>query len=176
MSIRQSRSTLAPRICRQCGKTFMGWIGALYCQKCRAERKREGERKYQQRKEEGKSIILGVTVGHCERCGREFVYNSANQKYCPTCAPDAGKVGRWKGRRNHEAMAMLMSFMPCIRPYIKRAESRGYLSRENTYDSALFYVFLIKKIDKINKMVYNKQQFTAFKPLAHRPRPRPARL
>lgn len=89
MRIQQSGSNLVPRTCRTCGRTFMGGTNALYCPECRAERRRKGHQEYHQRRAAGRSIILGVTVGHCERCGKEFVYNSANQKYCSACAPEA---------------------------------------------------------------------------------------
>lgn len=92
-------SSLAPRTCRQCGKTFIGGPRAWYCPDCRLERKREELRRYRQRKAAGKSIKLGETIGHCEVCGKEFIYTAANQKYCPECAPKAiAEIDRQQGR------------------------------------------------------------------------------
>lgn len=99
MRIQLPGSSLAPRTCRTCGRTFMGGPRAWYCPDCRAERRRKQDKINKQRKAEGKSIVIGQTVGHCEVCGAEFVYGSARQKYCSSCAPAAyAEVDRQQGR------------------------------------------------------------------------------
>lgn len=90
---------MAPRTCRQCGRTFMGGPRAWYCPDCRAVRRRELDRENKRRRRAGKSIVIGQTVGHCEVCGKEFTFGSARQKYCSSCAPAAyAEVDRQQGR------------------------------------------------------------------------------
>ena len=74
------------RVCRQCGMSFPGGPRAWYCPACRAERKRESCRRY---KHKGRADRpLGCT-DRCTVCGREYIVNSARQKYCPDCAHEA---------------------------------------------------------------------------------------
>lgn len=99
MRIQLPGTTMAPRVCRQCGKTFLGGPRAWYCPDCRAERNKKAVREYRQRKKAGHSIVLGKTIGHCARCGKEFVYAAARQKYCKECAEEASaEVDRIQGR------------------------------------------------------------------------------
>ena len=39
------QATLKPRVCRQCGATFLGGPRAWYCPDCRAERRAEADRR-----------------------------------------------------------------------------------------------------------------------------------
>lgn len=89
MRIQMPGSSLAPRTCIVCGATFLGGPSAKYCPDCRAARRRETDRQYKARKRAGKSIILGQTVGRCEKCGNEFIYSSGAQKYCRGCSKEA---------------------------------------------------------------------------------------
>lgn len=104
MRIQQPGTTLAKRTCRQCGAEFMGGPRAWYCPDCRMIRRKEAKARYRQNKRAGKSIVIGQTIGRCEICGKEFIYQSARQRYCPDCAPEAvKKVDReqsrgWLGR------------------------------------------------------------------------------
>lgn len=99
MRIQLPGSSLAPRTCRTCGRTFMGGPRAWYCPDCRAERRRKQCVESKQRKRAGTSIVLGQTVGHCQVCGKEFIYASGNQKYCSSCAPEAiAEIDRQQGR------------------------------------------------------------------------------
>lgn len=82
------RQTVLPRICRSCGKTFSGGPRAWYCPDCRAERQKEQSLQYKQRKKSGSVRKLGST-DICPICGKPYVVNGGNQKYCPDCAPDA---------------------------------------------------------------------------------------
>ena len=72
------------RVCRQCGKTFPGGPRAWYCPECREERRRDAWRRFA-RKGRHADRPLG-SIDHCSRCGKEYVVNSARQKYCPDCA------------------------------------------------------------------------------------------
>lgn len=89
MQIQLPKTTLMPRTCIQCGRNFIGGGRALYCPDCRLERKRESAKESQQRRRAGKGIVIGETVGRCAVCGEKFIYASANQKYCSSCAPEA---------------------------------------------------------------------------------------
>ena len=76
---------LKERSCKTCGKTFEGGPRALYCPKCRAERKRENDRKSKQRVSAGKAVKIGEKMT-CELCGKEIIRNSARQRFCEDCA------------------------------------------------------------------------------------------
>lgn len=89
MRVQLPGSSLAPRTCIMCGATFLGGPNARYCPTCRIERRRETDRQHKARKRAGKSIILGQTVGRCEKCGKEFIYTAGAQKYCPECSEEA---------------------------------------------------------------------------------------
>lgn len=99
MRVQLPGTTLAPRICTICGKQFLGGPSARFCPECRQEKQKEYARAYKRRKRAGKSIVMGVTKGKCARCGKEFVYQSGLQKYCPDCAEEAMReVDRKTGR------------------------------------------------------------------------------
>ena len=78
-------TTIRPRTCRACGTTFDGGPRAWYCPSCRAERQKESSRRA---RKEGTKRPLG-SIDHCVICGKEYVVNSARQRYCPDCAPEA---------------------------------------------------------------------------------------
>ena len=86
--VEKGKTTLAMRVCRQCGISFMGGPRAWYCPDCRYERQKESTRLSRQRKRLGLTRALGST-GYCVVCGEPYVVESANQKYCPKCAPEA---------------------------------------------------------------------------------------
>lgn len=75
-----------PRICRQCGITFNGGPRAWYCPDCRAERKKEANRRA---KKKGRPDRAIGSTDQCVVCGKDYVVKSARQKYCPDCAKDA---------------------------------------------------------------------------------------
>lgn len=83
-------STLRMRVCRQCGTEFTGGPRAWYCPACRRERKLEHDRLAKQRERSGRSRRLGST-SQCKICGKDYIVNSANQRYCPDCAPERYK-------------------------------------------------------------------------------------
>lgn len=78
-------TTIRPRTCRTCGTTFDGGPRAWYCPSCRAERQKEASRRA---RKEGTKRPLG-SIDHCVICGKEYIVNSARQRYCPDCAPEA---------------------------------------------------------------------------------------
>ena len=70
------------RVCKQCGRTFSGGPRAWYCPDCRAERKKENERKYHK---DGAMRKIG-SIDYCVNCGAQYTVISGMQKYCPNCA------------------------------------------------------------------------------------------
>ena len=77
-------------ICRnpRCGRSFHGGPRAWYCPMCRAVRKAEQSAACKRRKRRGEVRDLG-SLDKCTVCGGQYVVRSANQRYCPTCAPEA---------------------------------------------------------------------------------------
>ena len=49
------------RICRDCGCIFSGGPRSWYCEKCRAERRKEAHTKHVNRKKMGLSVKIGST-------------------------------------------------------------------------------------------------------------------
>lgn len=78
-------TTIRPRTCRECGMTFDGGPRAWYCPSCRAIRKKESAARCHK---SGTIRPLG-SIDHCTICGKEYVVNSARQRYCKDCAPGA---------------------------------------------------------------------------------------
>lgn len=101
MRIQQPGTTLMPQVCTICGAKYMGGPSALYCPSCREIKRREYERETRARQRAGRAIVLGETVGICEKCGEKFVYQGPRQKYCKKCADEAIRENdRIKGRGN----------------------------------------------------------------------------
>lgn len=75
------------RTCRQCGRSFLGGPRAWHCPECREARKLESYKKYAKKGRKA-DRPLG-SIDKCVICGKEYVVNSARQKYCPDCAYDA---------------------------------------------------------------------------------------
>ena len=76
-----------PRTCRECGAVFDGGPRAWYCPECRENRKKDAGKRYRAKGRKAERSIGSVDV--CAVCGKEYVVNSARQKYCPECAYDA---------------------------------------------------------------------------------------
>ena len=89
MRIQKPGTTLMPQICTICGIKYMGGPSALYCPSCREIKRREYERESRARQRAGRAIVLGETIGICEKCGEKFVYQGSRQKYCKKCADEA---------------------------------------------------------------------------------------
>ena len=79
------KTTIRPRVCRECGQTFSGGPRAWYCPECRAGRKKEQKHRYQTAKA---ARPLGST-DTCVVCGKPYTVASSRQKYCPDCAAEA---------------------------------------------------------------------------------------
>jgi len=80
-----------------CGTTFEGGPRAWYCPECRAIRRHQSDIKH---KRQGTKRPLG-SIDHCLKCGKEYIVNSARQKYCPDCAYEAVReIDRMQGRGN----------------------------------------------------------------------------
>lgn len=94
------------RTCQQCGAVFFGGGRAFYCPDCRAERHRAQHAAYQQRKRAGQVRALGST-DYCVICGRPYIVEGSNQRYCPLCAP-----GAVRARENAMARSASIAYMP----------------------------------------------------------------
>ena len=81
----EKSTTIRPRTCRECGTTFDGGPRAWYCPSCRAIRQKEADAR---RRKNGTIRPLG-SIDHCTICGKEYIVNSARQRYCKDCAPEA---------------------------------------------------------------------------------------
>lgn len=116
----QRRQTLRPRQCCACGRSFPGGPAARYCPDCRHERKRAAELRYHR---DGPARPLG-SVDLCVVCGKKYIVDSGQQKYCPDCKADeyrkvdAAGARRWiethdftetRRQRREQAMAEI----PC---------------------------------------------------------------
>ncbi len=80
-------SNIHPRQCKHCGFIFDGGPRAWYCPKCRAERKKQHKKEYQERKSKGSSRKIGNQYV-CEICGNKYILKSGKQKYCESCAKE----------------------------------------------------------------------------------------
>lgn len=79
----RKKSSIRPRVCKTCGRTFDGGPRAWYCPECRAERKKNRNRTQTNRP-------IGST-DICQRCGEPYIVMSWRQKYCEKCADEAVK-------------------------------------------------------------------------------------
>ncbi len=85
--IRARATVVKERICKECGKTFMGGPRAWYCPDCRIVREKNSNANFRAKGRRAERPI--GSIDHCEVCGKEYVVNSARQKYCPDCAHEA---------------------------------------------------------------------------------------
>lgn len=76
------------RVCKQCGAEFFGGPRAWYCPDCRHERRREQTKQYREKKAKGLVERPLGSIDKCEVCGREYIVQSARQRYCKACAPE----------------------------------------------------------------------------------------
>ena len=73
------------RTCKMCGKNFVGGPRAWYCEACRAERKRQQNKEFKERKRAGKVLSVGSLI-KCELCGADIVKTGGGKRYCTKCA------------------------------------------------------------------------------------------
>lgn len=100
----QCRSALAKdnvvknRTCRACGALFSGGPRAWYCPACRAERAKLAEASYRARLKAGQVRKIG-SKDICIVCGKPYIVDSSNQRYCPECSEGAVKeIDRAQGK------------------------------------------------------------------------------
>lgn len=82
---KEHRSLTRNVICKQCGRSFRGGMRASYCPDCRAERRRDADRRCKERKRAGKVRHIGST-DICIDCGAEYIVEGGLQKRCKACA------------------------------------------------------------------------------------------
>lgn len=82
-----TQKNMLPRICQECGRSFLGGPRAWYCEACRRERKNKQLKEYRERKKRGMVIPIGSTI-KCEICGKEIIKNSGLQRFCDDCAAE----------------------------------------------------------------------------------------
>lgn len=78
-------NNMLPRICRECGTTFLGGPRAWYCPSCRAERQKKVYKDFRERKKAGKVIPIGSII-KCEICGKDIIKTGGPQRFCDDCA------------------------------------------------------------------------------------------
>lgn len=101
----RAATVVQPRVCRQCGCSFMGGPRAWYCPDCRKKRKRESDARHYRL---GSARPLG-SKDFCTVCGKEYFVESARQMYCKDCAEAATKANVSASKRvymaqNHERL------------------------------------------------------------------------
>lgn len=75
-------SVYRPRICTRCGIEYDGFPASKYCPDCRLEVQRERNRA---RRRTGAARKIGST-DLCVKCGKPYIVNSGNQRFCADCA------------------------------------------------------------------------------------------
>ena len=79
---------LTAHICKICGRTFDGGPRAGYCSECRKIRRKEHDKTFKLRKNQGEARQIGK-LDLCEICNKPYTVESGTQRYCPECAPNA---------------------------------------------------------------------------------------
>lgn len=74
------------RTCIMCGRVFQGGPNAQYCAACKIIRRRDLDAR---RLAKGKPDRKLGSTDNCMICGKEYIVNAGNQKYCPDCAYEA---------------------------------------------------------------------------------------
>lgn len=96
---RIKESVLQSRTCKQCGISFTGGPRAWYCLTCRAQRQKESCKKYAKKGRKA-DRPLGST-DQCKKCGKDYIVNSARQKYCSDCSSSAIKAVVREQKKNY---------------------------------------------------------------------------
>ena len=130
MRIQLHRSSLVSRVCRLCGRTFMGDPHAWYCSDCRAERKRKRDR------------VIGREK--CVDCGAPLEPgHSPNQMLCKLCAGLHRQYGQYCSNSKQAGRLEILSFDEwkaeqagkaqcpmCGRLFAPRTKRQKYCSKE----------------------------------------------
>lgn len=99
--------------CLTCGASFSGGPNARYCPNCRAERKREVNRKSR----ENKNRRRNGSIDHCVFCGAAYTVNNGRQMYCPACQKPVSRA-----KHNERIKARIRAFTPDERAaFLKKA-------------------------------------------------------
>lgn len=80
-----TQKNMLPRICWECGRSFLGGPRAWYCSECRVDRRKIHDKEFKERKRAGNVIPVGSII-KCEICGKEIIKKGGLQKYCEECA------------------------------------------------------------------------------------------
>lgn len=80
-----TQKNMLPRICRECGRSFLGGPRAWYCPECRVDRRKIHDKEFKERKRAGNVIPVGSII-KCEICGKEIIKKGGLQRYCEKCA------------------------------------------------------------------------------------------
>lgn len=135
------QSSLGQRICRGCGQSFQGGPHAWYCPDCREEREKKKKAECNARQKAGTTRKIGST-DFCTICGKEYTVTSGNQRYCPSCAPDAiREIDReqsrnWakennppeKRRTANQAAAAPLTCVICGKTFAQNPKRRGAIT------------------------------------------------
>ena len=84
------RNNIRSRICKECGRSFLGGTRAWFCPECREVRQKKQLAEYRDRKRSGKVIPIGSTI-KCEICGKDIIKNGGLQRFCDVCAAEHRK-------------------------------------------------------------------------------------
>ena len=74
-----------PKICADCGASFLGYSRSIRCPECARLYGRKWVADYRKRRSNGEAHQLG-SVSHCPICGEPFTLKHGRQLYCPECA------------------------------------------------------------------------------------------
>jgi hypothetical protein len=94
------RSVFRDRICIDCGATFVGYPKSKRCPACQSAVNRERDAKI---KRDGPKRKLG-SIDNCQNCGKEYIVESGQQRYCKACAAES--VGENIRSRKRDYMAV----------------------------------------------------------------------
>lgn len=131
------KNNMLPRICRQCGKSFLGGPRAWYCPQCREERARKANAEHKQRKKAGNSRIIGEKY-RCIDCGAEYILSCGLQVRCPECAQkhlkeiDNQQSQEWKEANREKYLEAKRSFDKRRRAEVGKPTGEKYI----TFDKA----------------------------------------
>ena len=135
----RNSTVMCERICRRCGKKFIGGPRAWYCLECKSGRCKEQKLRYTQNKRAGKSIVIGKTIRKCERCGAEFIMMSARQRYCLKCRDEAVKSSdRQQGLEYYKQNRDLINLK---RNKTRKMQRKKWLSLTTKGTKHLFFMF-----------------------------------
>ena len=123
---------------------------AWYCFICRIERQREQGRTCKQRQRKGQTRRLG-SIDKCEVCGKDYIVNSARQRYCPDCAPERYREVDREQSRGWLKRAVEKHGEEYFRDHLKR--KREFWHKQNDREHVCPMCGSVFLADKHNKKV-----------------------